>query len=51
MNQLWHETHHLNHNGLPLEQLSWHMAHQKNCGCTPIPPRIQRIMPSGRSAS
>lgn len=44
-NKQWHATHRLSEYATPLERISWHQAHQKNCGCNPVPHTIQKMMP------
>lgn len=50
INQQWHDTHHMPANPTPLERLSWHEAHQKECGCGPMPDSVKRMAPPNGSA-
>ncbi|HUC79055.1 MAG TPA: hypothetical protein VMQ58_02325 [Candidatus Saccharimonadales bacterium] len=42
MNKLWHEQHKLPKNATEEERLKWHIEHQKQCGCRPIPKSLQK---------
>ncbi len=51
MNKLWHEEHPRDRQAPPLKQVAWHEAHQKYCGCSPVPAHIQRMMPPSATGS
>jgi len=51
MNKQWHEEHKLDKSAPPLSQVAWHEAHQKNCGCNPIPANILKLMPPSSAQS
>ncbi|HUB08882.1 MAG TPA: hypothetical protein VMB50_17875 [Myxococcales bacterium] len=42
MNTAWHEKHPLPLYAKEDEQVAWHLAHAKVCGCRPIPAWIRR---------
>jgi hypothetical protein len=42
MNAEWHAQHKLSSDASLRERMEWHLEHQKECGCRPIPPDIQR---------
>lgn len=41
MNKIWHKTNTLGQNAPMKKRLAWHVAHQKHCGCRPLPKSIQ----------
>ncbi|MEY4548163.1 MAG: hypothetical protein RL685_4358 [Pseudomonadota bacterium] len=44
MNVKWHEEHVLPRRASLEERMVWHRAHQAECGCRPIPARLQEQM-------
>ena len=40
INKEWHETHRMSKNASFEEKVKWHKAHQKNCGCRPVPQKL-----------
>jgi hypothetical protein len=38
INRGWHEKHPMPKKPTQEQRIKWHLAHQKNCGCRPIPP-------------
>jgi DNA-3-methyladenine glycosylase I len=51
INAQWHAAHPLARGASDEERLRWHRAHQKSCGCRPIPARLlARISKPKRSA-
>lgn len=45
MNVQWHKEHKLSKGATPMKRLSWHEAHQKFCGCSPVPKDVARYLP------
>ena len=45
MNIGWHAMHKLNARATPMQRLAWHEAHQKHCGCGPVPMDVARMLP------
>jgi len=44
LNEAWHELHKMPANA-PLEQrIKWHLEHQKQCRCRPIPAKLMHAM-------
>ena len=39
-NREWHLTHRMPKNATLQQRMEWHMEHQKNCNCRPIPAKI-----------
>jgi hypothetical protein len=50
MNPRWHERHVLPRNAKLDERIAWHTAHQKHCGCRPIPARLREQMRTAGTA-
>ena len=42
MNKLWHEQNKLPKNAAKDQRIKWHIEHQKQCGCRPIPKSIEK---------
>jgi len=42
INATWHARHPMPRKASGAERLHWHLEHQKNCRCRPIPPSLQR---------
>ena len=40
MNKEWHKANKMPQNASLEEQICWHMAHVKKCGCRPIPANL-----------
>jgi hypothetical protein len=40
-NTAWHEKNRMKKNASLDERIKWHLAHQKNCSCRPVPKKIQ----------
>ena len=40
MNVSWHANHPMPQRPSDAQRLAWHLAHQKHCGCRPIPARL-----------
>jgi hypothetical protein len=41
MNRAWHEKNVLGQKAPLARRVAWHLAHQENCSCRPIPKTIQ----------
>jgi len=46
INKEWHEKNKMPKNAKFEERVKWHLAHQKNCNCRPIPARLLNDMKS-----
>ncbi len=44
MNKEWHQANVLDRNASPDQRVAWHLEHQKQCGCRPIPASVQRLL-------
>lgn len=41
LNKAWHEANIMPKNATLDQRINWHLAHQQNCGCRPIPEKLQ----------
>lgn len=41
MNSKWHEKNRMPKNATLRQRAAWHVRHQKNCGCRPIPKGVR----------
>ena len=39
-NKAWHDKNKMPKNAKFDERIKWHLEHQKNCGCRPIPKKL-----------
>lgn len=46
INRGWHEKNKMPKNAKFEERVKWHLAHQKNCNCRPIPEKLLSEMKS-----
>jgi hypothetical protein len=46
INKEWHEKNKMPENAKFEERVIWHLAHQKNCNCRPIPDKLLSEMKS-----
>lgn len=44
MNKEWHEKNKMPKNADESERLKWHIKHQKNCACRPIPKSLAALV-------
>ena len=44
INKKWHEQHKMPKNATLVEKLQWHIAHEKNCSCRPMPETLRAQM-------
>jgi hypothetical protein len=44
LNVAWHERHPMPKNPTTKQRLAWHRAHEKNCGCRPMPARLRALL-------
>jgi hypothetical protein len=44
LNKPWHEKHRMPKNATFAQRVKWHTAHQKNCGCRPVPAGLLKQM-------
>jgi TfoX/Sxy family transcriptional regulator of competence genes len=42
-NAVWHERHPMPRNPTTKQQIAWHRAHGKNCGCRPTPANLRAM--------
>jgi DNA-3-methyladenine glycosylase I len=47
LNAKWHAAHLMPMNVSDRVRLTWHRAHQKNCGCRPIPASLAKLLAPG----
>jgi len=40
LNRVWHLKNKMPKNATEDQRIKWHLAHQKNCNCRPIPPKL-----------
>jgi hypothetical protein len=40
INKEWHLKHRMPKNPTPEQRLEWHVEHQKNCSCRPLPGKL-----------
>jgi DNA-3-methyladenine glycosylase I len=50
MNRKWHAAHVLPRNANDRTRLRWHLEHQKQCGCRPIPARLAHLAKGTKKA-
>ncbi|WP_343604384.1 hypothetical protein [Fluviicola sp.] len=43
-NKAWHEQNRMPQNATFEERVHWHLEHQKNCNCRPIPEKLRSEM-------
>jgi hypothetical protein len=39
----WHDNHPMPRNPTTEQRLAWHQAHEKNCGCRPMPAKLRAL--------
>jgi len=44
INKRWHEENRMPKNPKIEQKIKWHLAHQKNCSCMPIPKKLLEEM-------
>ena len=44
LNAEWHERHPMPKNPTTEQRLSWHVDHEKNCGCRPMPASLRALI-------
>jgi hypothetical protein len=42
MNKEWHYANPMPQRATMAQRVEWHLQHQLNCACRPIPPTVQR---------
>ena len=50
LNKSWHDTHVMPKNATSDQRIAWHLEHQANCGCRPVPVRIREKIEGGAKA-
>jgi len=40
LNKAWHEANVMPKNATLEQRIKWHLAHQEQCGCRPIPQKL-----------
>ena len=43
LNAAWHQGHRMPKAATTAQRLAWHLAHQKNCGCRPMPAKLRAL--------
>jgi len=51
MNKEWHQLNKMPGNPTFEERVKWHLAHQKNCNCRPIPEKLRQAMEERNQAT
>lgn len=51
MNAHWHARHPMPKPATVAQRLAWHVAHEKHCGCRPMPPALAATVSGGERAS
>jgi len=46
LNKSWHMKHKMPKKATLEQRIRWHLAHQKQCGCRPIPAKLAELMKS-----
>lgn len=49
-NAAWHKRHPMPRNPTVEQRIAWHLEHQKQCACRPVPPKLQEQMESRANA-
>jgi hypothetical protein len=44
INKEWHEKNKMPKNATFEQRVNWHLAHEKNCTCMPIPEKLKEEM-------
>lgn len=44
LNAAWHQSHRMPKNPTTEQRLAWHVAHEKNCGCRPMPAKLRAML-------
>jgi hypothetical protein len=44
INEAWHKANVMPRNATLDQRIRWHTEHAKQCGCRPIPPRLQEAI-------
>ena len=44
LNADWHERHRMPERPSTQERLAWHVAHEKHCGCRPMPAKLRALL-------
>jgi hypothetical protein len=44
INKEWHEKHKMPKNASDDERIAWHIQHNQNCSCRPIPKKVLELM-------
>jgi hypothetical protein len=44
MNKGWHKKHRVPKNAPVKQRIKWHLAHNKECSCRPIPSKLLNLM-------
>jgi hypothetical protein len=46
INEQWHRANPMPPNAKINQRVEWHLAHQKNCACRPVPAKLAELMKS-----
>jgi hypothetical protein len=44
LNADWHRQNRMPKNATTEQHIAWHLQHQRNCACRPIPPKLLAVM-------
>jgi len=44
MNKSWHQRHKMPKNATTDQRLAWHLEHQKQCACRPMPKSLRSLV-------
>lgn len=44
MNKAWHERNRMPKNPTTEQRLAWHVGHEKNCDCRPMPESLKKLV-------
>jgi len=48
INKAWHEKNRMPKNPTLAQRIKWHIEHQANCNCRPIPKKLETRMKEGK---
>lgn len=51
VNTAWHSTHRMPKQATIKQRINWHLQHQRNCQCKPIPTLVQKAINSREAAT
>jgi len=51
INASWHKRHRMPKNPTPAQRIEWHLEHEKQCRCRPMPSTILELIAEHRRSS